>query len=94
MKNLFHKCSNSKNIDPERDFVVCTDACKQGLGGVIMQDTYLFEQTTWWLEFLCKFDFVIKHIKGKENKVLYSLGKKMHEMHVVTIDTFQSDLRQ
>ena len=36
---------------------------------------YLFDQPTLnarkaiWLEFLCEFDFKIKHIKGKENKV-------------------------
>ena len=36
---------------------------------------YLFDQPTLndrkarWLEFLCEFDFEIKHIKGKENKV-------------------------
>ena len=36
---------------------------------------YLFDQPTLnarqarWLEFLCEFDFEIKHIKGKENRV-------------------------
>jgi len=24
--------------DPDKDFVVCTDSCKRGLGGVLMQD--------------------------------------------------------
>ena len=27
-----------KVADPEKDFVVCTDACRQGLGGVLTQD--------------------------------------------------------
>ena len=111
-----------KIVEPEKYFVVCIDACNQGLGGVLMQDNhmvcyesrklkengknydthdlelaailhalkmwshylmgrkfelrtdhcglkYLFDQPTLnsrqarWLEFLCEFDFEIKHIK-------------------------------
>ena len=61
---------------------------------------YLFDQPTLnarqarWLEFLCEFDFEIKHIKGKENKVAYALSRKMQEMHVASLSIFQSDLRQ
>ena len=61
---------------------------------------YLFEQATLnarqvrWMEFLCEFDFEIKHIKGKENKVVDALSMKVHEMHVETLSIFQSDLRQ
>ena len=47
-----------------------------------------------WLEFLCEFDFEIKHIKGKENKVVDALSRKAQEMHVEPISIFQSDLRQ
>ena len=124
MKNLLTSALVLKIADPEKDFVVCTDACDQGLGGVLMQDNhmisyesinlkehgknytthdleiatrvhalkmwrhylmgrrfelrtyhcglkYLFDQPTLnarqarWLEFLCEFDFEIKHIKGK-----------------------------
>ena len=48
---------------------------------------YLFEETTFnaiqarWMEFLCEFDFEIKHRKGKENKVVDALNRKMHEMY-------------
>ena len=44
---------------------------------------YLFDEPTLnarqarWLEFLCEFDFEIKHIKGKENKVGDALGRKV-----------------
>ena len=61
---------------------------------------YLFDQATLnarkarWLEFLCEFDFEIKHIKGKENKVVDALGTKVHEMHVENLSIFPSDLRQ
>ena len=45
---------------------------------------YLFDQPTLndrkarWLEFLCEFDFEIKHIKGKENKVADALSGKLY----------------
>ena len=61
---------------------------------------YLFEQPNLnaskarWLEFLCEFDFEIKHIKGKENKVANALSRKVQEMHVASLSIFQSDLRQ
>ena len=61
---------------------------------------YLFEQSTLntrqarWLKFLCEFDFEIKQIKGKENKVDDALTRKVHSIHVETISNFQSYLRQ
>ena len=60
---------------------------------------YLFEQPTLnarkprRLEFLCEFYFEIKHIKGKENKVVDALSTRLHSMHVEAISTFQSGLR-
>ena len=41
-----------------------------------------------------EFDFEIKHIKGKENKVVDALSRKVQEMHVASLSIFQSDLRQ
>ena len=44
---------------------------------------YLFDQPILnarkarWLDFLCEFDFENKHIKGKENKVVYALSRKV-----------------
>ena len=61
---------------------------------------YLFDQPTLnarqarWLEFLCEFDFEIKHIKGKENKVADALSRKVQEMHLASLSIFQSYLRQ
>ena len=46
------------------------------------------------MEFLCEFDFEIKHIKGKENKVADALNRKVQEMHVASLSICQSDLRQ
>ena len=56
---------------------------------------YLFDQPTLnprqarWLEFLCEFDFEIKYIKGKENKVADALNRKVQEMHVASLSIFQ-----
>ena len=41
MKNLLRSAPALKVADPEKDFVVCTDACRQGLGGVLMQDNHM-----------------------------------------------------
>ena len=60
---------------------------------------YLFDQPTLnarqgrWLEFLCEFDFEIKNINGKENKVDDALNRKVQGMHVASISVFQLDLR-
>ena len=60
---------------------------------------YLFDQPTLnarearWMEFLCEFDFEIKHIKGKGNKVADVLSKKMQEMHVASLSICQLDFR-
>ena len=43
---------------------------------------------------LCEFDFEIKHIKGKENKMDDALNRKIHEIHVASLSTCQPDLRQ
>jgi hypothetical protein len=56
---------------------------------------YLFDQPTLnarknrWLEFLSEYDFDIKHIKGKENKVADALNKIIHELHASTIIMYQ-----
>ena len=43
-----------------------------------------------WLESLCEFDFEIKHVKGKENKVADALSRKFH---VVAKSICKLDLR-
>jgi hypothetical protein len=46
-----------------------------------------------WLEFLSEYDFDIKHIKGKENKMVDALNKRVHELHATTISMCQYDLK-
>jgi hypothetical protein len=47
-----------------------------------------------WLEFLSEYDFDIKHIKGKENKVVDALSRKVHELHSTTISMYQTDVKR
>jgi hypothetical protein len=60
---------------------------------------YLFYQGTLnvrktrWLEFLSEYDFDINHIKGKENKVVDALSRKVQLMHATTVSMHQSDLK-
>ena len=44
LKNLLTSAPVLKVADPKKDFVVCTDACRQGLGGVLMQDNHVICQ--------------------------------------------------
>jgi hypothetical protein len=45
------------------------------------------------MEFLSEYDFDINHIKGKENKVVDALSRRVHPMHATTVSMHQSDLK-
>eukprot|EP00253_Pinus_taeda_P010363 PITA_10363 len=135
LKHLLTTAPVLSIADPSKDYVVCTDASKEGLGGVLMQEgrviayesrklkeheqkysaydlelaavihalkmwrhylmgrkfllhtdhhslTNYFSQPTLnarqarWVDFLSGFDFDIKHLQGKENKVADALSRK------------------
>ena len=38
-----------------------------------------------WLLFLSEYDFEIKHIKGKENKVVYALIRHVNLLYVTKV---------
>jgi hypothetical protein len=139
--------------DPKKDFLVCTDPCKEGLRGVLMQEghvicyesrklneheinyvthdlelpsivhdlkmwrhyllgirfvlmtdhsgmRYLFGQPkinarkSRWMDLLNEFDFEIKHIKGKENRVVNSLSRSMKVIHLEVVSTYESDVKE
>ena len=46
-----------------------------------------------WLEFLGEYDFDIKHMKGKQNKVVDALSKRVHELRATTINMYQTDVK-
>jgi hypothetical protein len=142
-----------KIFDPEADFLVCTDAWKEGLGGVLMQEGsvfcyetrklneheanyvthelelaaivhalkmwrhyllgrkfllmtdhiglgHLFDQPKLnarqarWMALLREFDFEIKHIKGKENKVVDALSRSMKTIHLAVVSTYKTNVRE
>jgi hypothetical protein len=152
LKQLLTSAPILKIADPNKDYIVCTDACKEGLGGVLSQEgfvicyesrkmkenernyathdlelativhalrkwkhylmgrrfklridhnglKYLFDQPTLnarqtrWLDFLCEYDFDIKHIKGKENKVVDALSRKVHELHATSISMYRTEMK-
>ena len=43
---------------------------------------------------MCEYDFEIKHIKGKENKVADALSRRVHELHATTISMYQTDIKR
>jgi hypothetical protein len=131
---------------------VCTNACKEGLGGVLMQEgsvicyesqklnehevnyvthdleltaivhalkmwrhyllgrkfvlmtdhcglRYFFDQPKLnarqarWMALLSKFDFEIKNIKGKDNRVADALSRSMKIIHLAAVSTYKIDVK-
>jgi hypothetical protein len=61
---------------------------------------YLFDQPDLnarqarWLACLSEFDFEVRHIKGKENKVADALSRRVHGLFEINISREESDLEQ
>jgi hypothetical protein len=47
-----------------------------------------------WLAFLSEFDFEVRHIKGKENKVVDALRRRVHGLFEINISRAESDLEK
>jgi hypothetical protein len=153
LKHLLTHAPVLKIVDPEADFLVCTDAYKEGLGGVLMQGgsvvcyeslklnehqvnyvnhdlelaaivhalkmwrhylsgrkfvlmtdhfglRYLFDQPKLnaiqarWMALLSELDFEIKHVKGKENKVVDSLSISMEMIHLAAVSTCEMNVKE
>ena len=41
LKHMLTTTPILKIVDPFKDFVICTDACKEGLGEVLIQENYI-----------------------------------------------------
>jgi hypothetical protein len=74
-----------------RKFVLMMDHC--GL-------RYLFDQPKLnarqarWMALLSEFDFEIKHIKGKENRVVDALSRSMKIIHLAVVSTCETDVKK
>ena len=59
---------------------------------------YLFDQQNLntrqarWLAFLSKYDFEIRHIKGKENKVVDALRRHANMIYTITRNNYETDM--
>jgi hypothetical protein len=47
-----------------------------------------------WLAFLREFNFKVRHIKGKENKVADALSRRIHGLFEMNISRAESDLEE
>jgi hypothetical protein len=153
LKHLLTHAPMMNIVDSYKDFLLCIDAYKDGLRGVLMQEgsvvcyeslklnehevTYvthdlelaaimhalkmsrhyllgrkfllmidhyglwhLFDQPKLnarqyrWMDLLRKFDFKIKHIKRKENKVVDALSRSMKTIHLEAVSTCKTNVRQ
>ena len=45
-----------------------------------------------WMAFLSEFDFEVKNIKGKENRVVDVLIRRTHEVYEITMSQPESDI--
>ena len=74
-----------------RKFVLMTDHC--GLRYLFDQPKLNAKQAR-WMALLSKFDFEIKHIKGKENKVVNALSKSMKTIHLIGVSTRETNAKE
>jgi hypothetical protein len=138
---------------PDNEFLVCTNVCKEGLRGVLMQEgrvifyaskklneheinyvthdlelsaivhalkmwrhyllgrifvfmtdhcglRHMFDQPKLnarqarWMSLFREFDFEIKHIKGKENRVVNALSISVKTIHLAVVSTYETDVRE
>jgi hypothetical protein len=47
-----------------------------------------------WMALLSEFDFEIKHIKGKENRVVNALSRSIKMIHLAAVSTCETDVRE
>jgi hypothetical protein len=73
-----------------RKFVLMIDHC--GLRYLFGQPKLNARQAR-WMALLSKFDFEIKHIKWKENRVVDALRRSMRTIHLVAVSTCKTDVK-
>ena len=47
-----------------------------------------------WLAFLSEFDFEVRHIKGKENKVADALSHRTNGLYEISVSKVENDIKQ
>jgi hypothetical protein len=74
-----------------RIFVLMTDHC--GLRHLFDQPK-LNARKARWMALLSEFDFKIKHIKGKENRVVDALSRSIKMIHLAAVSTCEMNVRE
>jgi hypothetical protein len=74
-----------------RKFVLMTDHC--GLQYLFDQPKLNVRQSR-WMALLSEFDFEIKHVKGKENKVVDALSISMKTIHLAAVSTCEMNVKE
>jgi hypothetical protein len=74
-----------------RGFVLMTDHC--GLRHLFDQPKLNARQAR-WMTLLSEFDLEIKHIKGKENRVVDALSISVKTIHLAATSTYEIDVRE
>eukprot|EP00253_Pinus_taeda_P009241 PITA_09241 len=74
-----------------RKFMLLTD--HHSLTNYFSQPTLNVRQTR-WADFLSGFDFDIKHLKGKENRVADALSRKVHCLYEITFSKWENSLQE
>jgi hypothetical protein len=72
-----------------RRFLLLTD--NRGVKNFFSQSDLNARQERWLASF-SKFDFEVRHIKGKENKVVDDLSRRVHGLFEINISREESDL--
>jgi hypothetical protein len=88
---IVHALKMWRHYLPVRIFVLMTDHC--GLRHLFDQPKLNARQAR-WMTLLSEFDFEIKHIKGKENRVADALRKSVKMIHLATMTTCEMDFRE
>jgi hypothetical protein len=88
---IVHALKMRKHYLLGRIFVLMTDHC--GLRHLFYQPKLNARQAR-RMALLSEFDFKIKHIKGKENRVVDALSRSMKTIHLESVRTCETNVRE
>lgn len=89
LETIIHALNMWRHYLLGRSFILMSD--HSGLMSLFDQPNLNSRQAR-WLATLNKFDFEIRYIKGKENKVENSLSRRVQVNHISTVRSYGIDL--
>jgi hypothetical protein len=91
LASIVHVLKMWRNYLMGRRFVLMNDHC--GLRHLFDQPKISARQAR-WMDLLSEFDFEIKHIKAKENRVVDALRRSVKMIHLAAMSTCKTDVRE